>query len=125
MLIKLTFPSKTGKTIQTMVFDVQSRHNTMMSAVSHLKSMRIHKMNRIGATVSVIESYNGPIYRWDSNRKKYVSDRKIEAESFVANKLMEIRKEKENNFMRKVGVFFDVNGDDFRLLHKPWVIVTV
>ena len=125
MLIQLTFPSKTGKTIQTKVFDVPSRHETFTSAVSQLKSSKISGLTRKGAILRQIESYDGPIYRWDSKTQKYVSERKINAESYVANKIMEIKQEKENNFMRKVGVFLDVNGDDFRLLHKPWATVTV
>jgi hypothetical protein len=122
MLVELSFPSKTGKTIQTKVFDVSGRRN-LSAAIACLETAKVSGLHRKGATFRQIESYDGPIYVWQSDIKKFVSERKIEALAYVAMKKEQYKKSRDDNFMRKVSVFFDVSCDDFILLHKPFVTV--
>ena len=117
MLVKLTFPSKTGKSIQKAVYEFADCRS-LETAIACLKSVGAKRANRSTTTFEVIESYDKAIFRWDSERNKFLHDRAIIKRGYVEMKKVQYREEKMNNIDAKIGEFFDTI-EEFILLHKP------
>jgi len=117
MLVQLTFPSKTGKTIQKAVYEFSDCRN-LKTAVATLKSTNARKAHKPTTIFKVIESYLGPIYRWDSHSNKFINERKQNARAYVEMKKGEYKQIKDNQINAKIGEFFDTI-EEFVILHKP------
>ena len=117
MLVKLSFPSKSGKSIQKAVYEFADCRS-LETAVATLKATKARKANKSTTTFEVIESHLGPIYRWDSHSNKFINERKQNARSYVEIKKAQYRQEKMNKLNVKIDEFFDTI-EDFIILHKP------
>ena len=65
MLVKLSFPSKSKKTICKAVYEFADCRS-LDAAIATLKATKARKANKPTTTFEVIESYDKAIYRWDS-----------------------------------------------------------
>ena len=117
MLVQLSFPSKTKKTICKAVYEFADCRS-LETAIATLKATKARKANKITTSFEVIESHNGPIYRWDSHSNKFINERKQNARSYVEMKKAQYQEEKLNKINAKIDGFFDTI-EDFILLHKP------
>ena len=117
MLVQLNFPSKSGKSIQKAVYEFADCRS-LETAIACLKSVGAKKANKSTTTFEVIESYDKAIFRWDSERNKFVHERAIIKRSYVKMKKAQYREEKMNKIDAKIGEFFDTI-EEFILLHKP------
>ena len=117
MLVQLTFPSKTGKTICKAVYEF-SDCRSLETAVATLKATKARKAHKSTTTFEVIESHHGPIYRWDSHSNKFISEQKQTVRGYVEMKKAEYKKSKDNQINAKIGEFFDTI-EEFVILHKP------
>lgn len=117
MLVKLSFPSKSKKTICKAVYEFADCRS-LETAIATLKATKARKANKSTTTFEVIESHNGPIYRWDSHSNKFINERKQNDRSYVEMKKAQYREEKMNKINAKIDGFFDTI-EDFILLHKP------
>ena len=107
MLVQLSFPSKSGKSNQKAVYEF-SDCRSLETAIATLKATNARKANKPTTTFEVIESHNGPIYRWDSNTNKFINEHQQNAHNHV-----EVKK-------AKIDEFFDTI-EEFIVLHKPMV----
>ena len=117
MLVQLTFPSKSGKSIQKAVYEFAD-HLSLEIAVTTLKATNARKANKFTTTFKVIESHNGPIYRWDSHSNKFINERKQIARAYAEIKKAEYKRSKDNQTTAKIAEFFDTI-EEFVILHKP------
>ena len=117
MLVKLSFPSKSKKTICKAVYEFADCRS-LETAVATLKATKSRKANEPDTTFEVIESHNGPIYRWDSHSNKFINERKQNDRNYVEMKKAQYREEKMNKINATIDEFFDTI-EDFILLHKP------
>ena len=117
MLVKLSFPSKSKKTICKAVYEFADCRS-LETAIATLKATKARKANKPTTTFEVIESYDRAIYRWDSHSNKFINERKQNARSYVEIKKAQYREEKMNKINAKIDGFFDTI-EDFILLHKP------
>ena len=117
MLVQLSFPSKTGKSIQKAVYEFADCRS-LETAVATLKAIGAKKANKSTTTFEVIEFYDKAIFRWDSKRNKFVNERVINNRGYVEMKKAQYREEKLNKINAKIDGFFDTI-EDFILLHKP------
>ena len=117
MLVKLSFPSKSKKTICKAVYEFADCRS-LETAVATLKATEARKANKPTTTFEIIESHDGPIYRWDSHSNKFINERKQNARIYVEMKKAQYREKKLNEINAKIDKFFDTI-EDFILLHKP------
>ena len=117
MLVQLTFPSKTGKTICKAVYEFADCRS-LETAVDTLKATKARKAHKSTTTFEVIESHLGPIYRWDSHSNKFISEQKQTVRGYVEMKKAEYKQRKDNQINAKIGEFFDTI-EEFVILHKP------
>lgn len=117
MLVQLTFPSKSGKSIQKAVYEF-SDHLSLETAVATLKATKARKAHKSTTTFEVIESHFGPIYRWDSHSNKFISEQKQTVRGYVEMKKAEYKQWKDYQITAKIAEFFDTI-EEFVILHKP------
>ena len=117
MLVQLTFPSKTGKTICKAVYEFSDCRD-LKTAVATLKATKARKAHKSTTTFKVIESHLGPIYRWDSHSNKFISEQKQTVRGYVEMKKAEYKQRKDNQINAKIAEFFDTI-EEFVILHKP------
>ena len=117
MLVKLFFPSKSKKTICKAVYEF-SDCRSLETAIATLKATKARKANKSTTTFEVIESYNGPIYRWDSHSNKFINENKQNGRIYVEMKKAQHKQEKMNQINAKIDGFFDTI-EDFIVLYKP------
>ena len=122
MLVKLSFPSKSKKTICKAVYEFADCRS-LETAIATLKATKARKANKPTTTFEIIESHNGPIYRWDSHSNKFINERKQNSRSYVEMKKAQYREEKLNKINAKIDEFFDTI-EEFVLLHKPMCQLT-
>tara|TARA_Y100001938_G_scaffold145334_1_gene221740 strand:+ start:1047 stop:1418 length:372 start_codon:yes stop_codon:yes gene_type:complete len=123
MLVQLSFPSRSNKTIRKAVYEFGDRIS-LKQAIRCLKSTDANRANLPTTNFEIIPFHNGQIYRWDSNSKKFINQRKQEE---IAQKLAEThqnwRYEAEEFCVESlINRFFDPIIDDFRILHKPMTV---
>ena len=116
MLVKLSFPSKSKKTICKAVYEFADCRS-LETAIATLKATKARKANKSTTTFEVIESYDKAIYRWDSHSNKFINERQQNDRSYVEMKKAQYREEKLNKLNAKIDGFFDTI--EFVLLHKP------
>ena len=117
MLVKLSFPSKSKKTICKAVYEFADCRS-LDTAIATLKATKARKANKPTTIFKVIESYLGPIYRWDSHSNKFINERQQTDRSYVEMKKAQYRDEKLNRINIKIDEFFDTI-EEFTVLHKP------
>ena len=117
MLVKLSFPSKSKKTICQAVYEF-SDCRSLETAIATLKATKARKANKPTTTFEVIESYDKAIYRWDSRSNKFINERKHNDDSYIEMKKAQYKQEKMNQINTKIDGFFDTI-EEFVLLHKP------
>ena len=117
MLVKLSFPSKSKKTISKAVYEFADCRS-LETAIATLKATKARKANKSTTTFEVIESHNGPIYRWDSHSNKFINERKQNDRAYVEMKKAEYKRSKDNQIIAKIAEFFDTI-EEFVILHKP------
>ena len=118
MLVQLSFPSRSNKTICKAVYEFGDRIS-LRRAISCLKAADVKRANSPMTNFEMIAFYDGPIYRWDSNSKKFINQHKQEerAHNF---KLAETHQ--NWRFESVINRFFDSITDDFILLRKPMTV---
>ena len=117
MLVKLSFPSKSKKSICKAVYEFADCRS-LETAIATLKATKARKANKLTTTFEVIESHNGPIYRWDSHSNKFINERKQDSRTYVEMKKAQYKEEKANQINAKIDEFFDTI-EEFVLLYKP------
>lgn len=117
MLVKLSFPSKSGKSIQKAVYEFADCRS-LETAIATLKATKARKANKSTTTFEVIESYDKAIYRWDSHSNKFINEGIQNKRSYIEMKKAQYRQEKMNKLNVKIDEFFDTI-EDFIILHKP------
>ena len=117
MLVKLSFPSKSKKTICNAVYEFADCRS-LDTAIATLKATKARKANKPTTTFDVIESYDKAIYRWDSHSNKFINERKQTDCGYVEMKKAQYKQEKMNQINAKIDEFFDTI-EDFIVLHKP------
>ena len=122
MLVKLSFPSKSKKTICQAVYEFADCRS-LETAIATLKATKARKANKSTTTFEVIESYDKAIYRWDSHSNKFINERKQNSRSYVEMKKAQYKEEKINQINAKIDEFFDTI-EEFVLLHKPMCQLT-
>ena len=122
MLVKLSFPSKSGKSIQKAVYEFADCRS-LETAIATLKAVGAKRANRSTTTFEVIESYDKAIFRWDSERNKFLHDRAIIKRGYVEMEKAQYKEEKINQINAKIDEFFDTI-EEFVLLHKPMCQLT-
>jgi len=118
MLVKLSFPSKTKKTTCIAVYEFADGR-TLDACVATLKATNAKRANKETTTFEVIDSHSGPIYRWDTNANKFVSERKQLERAYFTTKVQEYRAVVDKVIDDKISEFFTEWMEDYRLLHKP------
>mgnify|MGYP001191215733 FL=1 len=118
MLVQLSFPSRSNKTICKAVYEFGDRIS-LRRAISCLKAADVKRANSPMTNFEMIAFHDGPIYRWDSNCKKFINQRKQEerAHNF---KLAETHQNWRSESV--INRFFDSITDDFILLRKPMTV---
>jgi hypothetical protein len=117
MLVQLTFPSKSGKSIQRAVYEF-SDCRSLETAVATLKATKARKAHKSTTLFTVINSHTGPIYRWDSHSNKFINERKQDTRAYVEMKKAEYKRTKDNKINAMIVEFFDTI-EEFVILHKP------
>ena len=117
MLVKLSFPSKSKKTICKAVYEFADCRS-LETAIATLKATKARKANKPTTIFEVIESYDKAIYRWDSHSNKFINERKQNDRSYVEMKKAQYRQEKINQINTKIDRFFNTI-EEFVILHKP------
>ena len=117
MLVQLSYTSKSGKSTQFAVYEFPDRVS-FNSAIYTLKRSGAKKANKENTSFQEIDSWDKNVYRWDSDRNKFISEQLQRKISFIEEKKAQYRDEKLNRINIKIDEFFDTI-EEFIVLHKP------
>ena len=117
MLVQLSYYSKSGKSTQFAVYEFPD-HISLNSAIYTLKRTGAKKANKEETIFQKIDSWNKNVYRWDSNRSKFISEQLQRKISRIEERKAQYQDEKINKINTKIDGFFDTI-EDFIVLHKP------
>ena len=117
MLVQLSYYSKSGKSTQFAVYEFPD-HISLNSAIYTLKRTGAKKANKEETIFQKIDSWNKNVYRWDSNRSKFISEQLQRKISRIEERKAQYQDEKINKINAKIDGFFDTI-EDFIVLHKP------